>query len=95
MHLFKTTHIDNQKILKALIYAKDNQLPLVDGSTKRQVSIDVLRRKNVLLLISNLTSPMKNISFLDKCTLGPDNIQRQRTRLSGSLLWTEQPHGMR
>ncbi|CAL5349784.1 unnamed protein product [Camellia sinensis] len=95
MHLFKTTHIDNQKILKALIYAKDNQLPLVDGSTKRQVSIDVLRRKNVLLLISNLTSPMKNISFLDKCKLGPDNIQRQRTRLSGSLLWTEQPHGMR
>ncbi|GMP82576.1 hypothetical protein CsSME_00036819 [Camellia sinensis var. sinensis] len=77
MHLFKTTHIDNQKILKALIYAKDNH--------------DVLRRKNVLLLISNLTSPMKNISFLDKCTLGPDNIQRQRTRLSGSLLWTEQP----
>ncbi|CAL5418834.1 unnamed protein product [Camellia sinensis] len=54
MHLFKTTHIDNQKILKALIYAKDNQLPLVDGSTKRQVTIDVLRRKNVLLLISNL-----------------------------------------
>ncbi|KAI7996495.1 Protein SIEVE ELEMENT OCCLUSION B [Camellia lanceoleosa] len=53
-HLFKTTHIDNQKILKALIYTKDNQLPLVDGSTKRRVSIDVLVRKNVLLLISNL-----------------------------------------
>ncbi|KAL7171618.1 hypothetical protein ACSBR2_036307 [Camellia fascicularis] len=35
------------------------------------------------------TSPTKNISFLDKCTLSPDNIRRQRTRLSGSLLWTK------
>ncbi|CAL5421226.1 unnamed protein product [Camellia sinensis] len=54
VNLFQTTHIDNLKILKSLIYAKDDQLPLVDGSTKRRVSIDVLRRKNVLLLISNL-----------------------------------------
>ncbi|KAI7996512.1 Protein SIEVE ELEMENT OCCLUSION B [Camellia lanceoleosa] len=72
--LLQMTHIDNLKILKSLIYAKDDQLPLVDGSTKRRVSphiarfkccnykslaqfelyIDVLRRKNVLLLISNL-----------------------------------------
>ncbi|KAL7196972.1 hypothetical protein ACSBR1_036898 [Camellia fascicularis] len=54
VNLFQTTHIDNLKILKSLIYTKDDQLPLVDGSTKRRVSIDVLRRKNVLLLISNL-----------------------------------------
>lgn len=36
-YLFETTHIDNMKILKALIYPKDDILPLVDGSTKRRV----------------------------------------------------------
>ena len=36
-NLFKSIHIDNMKILKALIYAKDDMQPLVDGSTKRRV----------------------------------------------------------
>ncbi|KAK4798347.1 hypothetical protein SAY86_030673 [Trapa natans] len=41
--LFEMTHIDNMKILRALVYAKDDILPLVDGSTKRRVcSIPVL-----------------------------------------------------
>ena len=35
--LFKTVHIDNMRVLKALIYAKDDILPLVDGSTKKRV----------------------------------------------------------
>ncbi|XP_028081938.1 protein SIEVE ELEMENT OCCLUSION B-like [Camellia sinensis] len=52
--LFETTHIDNINILKALVSAEEDQLPLFDGSTKRKVSIDVLRNKNVLLLISDL-----------------------------------------
>lgn len=38
VRLFDTVHIDNMKILKALIYAKDDQLPLFDGSSKRRVS---------------------------------------------------------
>ncbi|XP_068666741.1 protein SIEVE ELEMENT OCCLUSION B-like [Aristolochia californica] len=53
VRLFETVHIDNLKILKALIYSKDD-LPLVDGTTKRRVNVDVLRRKIVILLISNL-----------------------------------------
>ncbi|XP_028062896.1 protein SIEVE ELEMENT OCCLUSION B-like [Camellia sinensis] len=52
--LLETVHIDNTKILKALIFAKEDQLPLIDGNTKTRVHIDVLRRKNVLLLISNV-----------------------------------------
>ncbi|CAL5349788.1 unnamed protein product [Camellia sinensis] len=47
--LLETVHIDNTKILKALICAKEDQLPLIDV-----VHIDVLRKKNVLLLISNV-----------------------------------------
>ena len=30
-------HIDNMKVLKALIHARDDKLPLLDGTTKRQV----------------------------------------------------------
>lgn len=35
--LFETPHIDNMKILKALLYSKDDMLPLVDGTTKTRV----------------------------------------------------------
>ena len=32
-------HIDNMKVLKALIHARDDKLPLLDGTTKRQVRL--------------------------------------------------------
>ncbi|KAH6819967.1 hypothetical protein C2S53_018126 [Perilla frutescens var. hirtella] len=54
-HLFGTTpHIDNQRILKHLIYLKDDLLPLVIGNNKTmKVGIEALRGKTVLLLISD------------------------------------------
>ncbi|XP_058195108.1 protein SIEVE ELEMENT OCCLUSION B-like [Rhododendron vialii] len=54
VRLFDTPHMDNTKILKALIYGKEDQLPLWDGHLKKRVSLDVLRRRNVLLFISEL-----------------------------------------
>ncbi|OAY25625.1 protein SIEVE ELEMENT OCCLUSION B [Manihot esculenta] len=66
LHLFEMTHIDNMRILKALIYAKDDLLPLVEGTTKRRVNIEVLRRKYVLLLISDLDIPQQEISILEQ-----------------------------
>lgn len=53
-HLFETSHQDNIKVLKALIRCKDDPLPLFDGSTKQRVSIEVLRKKIVLLYITDL-----------------------------------------
>ena len=109
LRLFEMAHIDNMRVLKALIYAKDDIQPLVEGTTKRrvcaasslslisfklssrikvtfcngklqfltscihffharkkQVSIDVLRRKNVLLLISDLDISQEEISILEQ-----------------------------
>ncbi|XP_038693169.1 protein SIEVE ELEMENT OCCLUSION B-like [Tripterygium wilfordii] len=66
VRLMETPHIDNIKILKALIYAKDDQLPLFDGSTKRRASIDVLRRKNVLLFISDLDLSHDELFILEQ-----------------------------
>ncbi|KAB2085027.1 hypothetical protein ES319_A05G374300v1 [Gossypium barbadense] len=52
-YLFNAAQIDNSKVLKALINPKDDPLPLVDGANKKRVSVDVLRKRNVLLLISD------------------------------------------
>ncbi|KAK1364590.1 hypothetical protein POM88_040151 [Heracleum sosnowskyi] len=65
VRLFETPHIDNMKVLKALIYPKDDQLPLFESSTKRRVSIETLRRKIVLLLISELEFSREELSLFD------------------------------
>ncbi|TMW93350.1 hypothetical protein EJD97_011845 [Solanum chilense] len=54
LRLLRTPQLDNMKILSMLIHSRDDQLPLFDGTHKRRVSLDVLRRKHVLLLISDL-----------------------------------------
>ncbi|XP_061963670.1 protein SIEVE ELEMENT OCCLUSION B-like [Populus nigra] len=64
--LFEMIHIDNMKVLKALIYAKDDIQPLIDGSSKKRVHLDVLRRKNVLLLISGLDMSTDELSILEQ-----------------------------
>jgi hypothetical protein len=51
--LFEATHIDNMKILRALFYTKDEN-PLTDSATKKHVGVEVLRRKIVMLFVSDL-----------------------------------------
>ncbi|XP_074274367.1 protein SIEVE ELEMENT OCCLUSION B-like [Silene latifolia] len=65
-HLFEIPHLDNMKIIRALIYLKDDQLPLLEGSSKKRVSTDVLRRKNVLLLLSDLDISQDELSILEQ-----------------------------
>ncbi|XP_052197896.1 protein SIEVE ELEMENT OCCLUSION B-like isoform X6 [Diospyros lotus] len=66
VHILDMIHIDNMRVLKALIYTKDDILPLYDGSAKRRVSLEVLRRKNVLLLISGLGISQDELSILEQ-----------------------------
>ncbi|XP_038703575.1 protein SIEVE ELEMENT OCCLUSION B-like [Tripterygium wilfordii] len=63
---FQTTHIDNLRVLWLLISSKEDQPPLVDGVTKRRVNLDVLKRKNVLLLISDLDISQEELSILEQ-----------------------------
>ncbi|KAG2714700.1 hypothetical protein I3760_03G040300 [Carya illinoinensis] len=65
-NLFDMTHDDNMRILRELIYPRDDQQPLVHGATKRRVNIDVLRRKNVLLLISDLDMLQEEPTTLER-----------------------------
>ncbi|KAF8399816.1 hypothetical protein HHK36_015687 [Tetracentron sinense] len=87
VRLYEVPHIDNMKILKALIYSRDDIQPLFDGSTKKRVfllipllffpsvcpssapvlvNIEVLRRKNVLLLISDIDISTEELAILEQ-----------------------------
>ncbi|XVF16298.1 hypothetical protein REPUB_Repub10bG0019200 [Reevesia pubescens] len=66
LYLFETAQIDNVKFLKALINPKDDPLPLVDGVTKKRVNVDVLRKRNVLLLISDLDILQDEFAILEQ-----------------------------
>ncbi|XP_052197890.1 protein SIEVE ELEMENT OCCLUSION B-like [Diospyros lotus] len=66
VHILDAIHIDNMNVLKALIDPKDDILPLYDGSDKRRVSLEVLRGKNVLLLISGLQISQDELSILER-----------------------------
>ncbi|CAL5421232.1 unnamed protein product [Camellia sinensis] len=86
VRLFEATHIDNINILKALVSAKEDQFPLFDGSTKRKVSIDVLRNKNVLLLISDLDLSNEEYFIVDQIYT---ESKQQPTRLESQyeVVW--------
>ncbi|KAA8530163.1 hypothetical protein F0562_004872 [Nyssa sinensis] len=65
-NIFDMIHIDNMKVLKTLIYAKDDLQPLLDGGSKKRVNLEVLRRRNVLLLISDLHISNEELSILEQ-----------------------------
>ncbi|KAF5198031.1 Sieve element occlusion b [Thalictrum thalictroides] len=86
VRLFETIHIDNMKILRALIYAHEDILPLYDGSTKKRVNLEVLRRKNVLLLISDLDILHEELSILDQM-YRESRHQPNRPESSYEVVW--------
>ncbi|KAF8029589.1 hypothetical protein BT93_E2110 [Corymbia citriodora subsp. variegata] len=55
---------DNVELIKALVYIKDDPQPLYIGSKKATDKVESLRRKNVLLLISNLKLTSHDLSIL-------------------------------
>ncbi|XP_050239507.1 protein SIEVE ELEMENT OCCLUSION B-like isoform X1 [Quercus robur] len=58
------TPTEIMEVFKALIFGKDNVQPLIDGSTNRVVTIDVLKKKNVLFYISALDITIDDILIL-------------------------------
>lgn len=62
--LIESTHIDNMKILRAMIRARDDQRPLYDGTKRINERLEVLRTKYVLLLISDLEIPHEELNVL-------------------------------
>ncbi|KAI3763514.1 hypothetical protein L2E82_13422 [Cichorium intybus] len=65
LRVMDTPHLDNTKPLKHLIYLKDDQPPLYESYTQTRVTIDILKKKTVLLFISDLDLPPEELSILD------------------------------
>ncbi|OMO60299.1 hypothetical protein CCACVL1_24257, partial [Corchorus capsularis] len=86
VRLFDAVHIDNMKILKALIYAKNDQLPLWDGTRKQRMSLDLLRRRNVLLLISDLEMPHDELYVLEQL-YNESRVQPTRVENQYDIIW--------
>ncbi|KAI3748109.1 hypothetical protein L6452_10984 [Arctium lappa] len=84
--LFDTIHIDNMKILKTLISPRDDILPLFDGSTKQRVKLEVLRKRNVLLLISGLDMSRHELSILQQF-YNESRIQETRMDALYEVVW--------
>ncbi|TQE14400.1 hypothetical protein C1H46_036582 [Malus baccata] len=57
--ILETPHMDNSKPLRVLFY-KDDQPALYDGYSKKRVDIDVLKRKVVILFITDLNVVHEN-----------------------------------
>ncbi|KAJ0074734.1 hypothetical protein Patl1_33305 [Pistacia atlantica] len=71
IRVVESPHMDNMEVLKALIYAEKDPLPLLKGASKttKQFGIEVLKSKIVLLLISEIAER----KFI--CLYGGDNIE--------------------
>ncbi|GJY23455.1 sieve element occlusion B-like protein [Tanacetum coccineum] len=66
LRIMDMAHLDNMKTLRHLIYLKDDQPPLYESTTKTRVGIEILKKKIVLLLISDLDLPPEELSVLDQ-----------------------------
>ncbi|XP_060214065.1 protein SIEVE ELEMENT OCCLUSION B-like [Lycium barbarum] len=86
LRLLRTPHIDNMKILSILIYSKDDQLPLFDGTHKRRVSLDVLRKKYVLLFLSDLDIAPEELFILHHM-YAESKTQPNRPESNYEIVW--------
>ncbi|GFQ00688.1 hypothetical protein PHJA_002212700 [Phtheirospermum japonicum] len=62
--LIESSHIDNMKILRAMIRAREEQRPLYDGTRRTHERLEMLKSKYVLLLISDLDVPQEEVNVL-------------------------------
>ncbi|KAI3467621.1 hypothetical protein Pfo_024284 [Paulownia fortunei] len=62
--LIESSHIDNMKVIRAMIRAREDQKPLYHGSKRTHERLEVLRMKYVLLLISDLDVPHEEVNVL-------------------------------
>ncbi|XP_076909327.1 protein SIEVE ELEMENT OCCLUSION B-like [Bidens hawaiensis] len=62
----ETPQLDNSKVLGLIFTWLDGQPPLYDSSTKDRVSIDVFKKKTVLLFITDLNLPSEELAVLEQ-----------------------------
>ncbi|KZV40025.1 hypothetical protein F511_12420 [Dorcoceras hygrometricum] len=79
--LMEAVHIDNMKVFRAMIRARDDQKPLFHGSRKINEKLEILRSKHVLLLITDLNIPHEELNILHSI------YNQHPTRQEYEVLW--------
>ncbi|KAL7163611.1 hypothetical protein ACSBR2_039682 [Camellia fascicularis] len=89
VNIFEMIHTDNMTVLRALISAKENLMPLYDGSSKKIVNLEVLRKKTVLLLISSLDISLDELSVLEQIYIESSSRQSGWKKLDNlyEIVW--------
>ncbi|KAK4391151.1 protein SIEVE ELEMENT OCCLUSION B [Sesamum angolense] len=87
VRLTEMAHIDNLKVLRALISGDNDEPPLIDGTTKRTANLDLLRRKYVLFLISGLFDASTSFDLNVLCQIYMEAKAYSGIRNDFELVW--------
>ncbi|KAK2997849.1 hypothetical protein RJ639_026040 [Escallonia herrerae] len=94
VRLFETPHLENMKIVQALLYSRDDDMPLlVACSSGKRVHVDVLRRRNILLLISDLNvseDELQTMKSIYKASQGRPEVRYEVLWMPISDGWNEE-----
>ncbi|KAJ0075585.1 hypothetical protein Patl1_33348 [Pistacia atlantica] len=74
LQLMESPHKDNMEVLRELINAKEDQQPLFKGDAKQRASIEVLKNKTVLFLISDVEFDDEELLFMLKKTYAESHL---------------------
>ncbi|XP_021720195.1 protein SIEVE ELEMENT OCCLUSION B-like [Chenopodium quinoa] len=75
--------LDNTRILRHLIYLKDDMMPLYEKPTNSRVHVEALRRKTVLLLISDFDVTEEELMILNQIY----RKSRSKPELQYEIVW--------
>ncbi|XP_038880149.1 protein SIEVE ELEMENT OCCLUSION B-like isoform X4 [Benincasa hispida] len=83
VRISETLHLDNMKFIRALISAREDIQPLYDGTSKLTVHLEILKRKHVLLLISDLDISHEEVMIVDNLF----KESQQRPEIRYEIVW--------
>ncbi|KAI3799217.1 hypothetical protein L1987_34507 [Smallanthus sonchifolius] len=78
--------LDSQSHIVNKLACEDHPLPLFHGTTKRKVSLEVLRKRNVLLLISGLDISVEEVAILEHIYM-ESRVQGSRMDALYEMVW--------
>ncbi|KAI4303814.1 hypothetical protein MLD38_039404 [Melastoma candidum] len=83
VRIFERHHVDNMPVLKLLLNPKDDPQPLWEGMTQKRVTMESMRSRTMLLLISDLDISVEDVELLDHFY----RESRTRPELRYEMVW--------
>ncbi|KAL5717884.1 hypothetical protein ACHQM5_010840 [Ranunculus cassubicifolius] len=86
--LDESTHLDNTKVLRALLSSNDDVLPLFDGFSKKKASLESFVGKYIILLVTDINIPenANELSLLEVVHL-EQKMFKNRPESNFDIVW--------